>query len=76
VYAGRVGTGFSGKLLDDLYARLSPLVRPTPAFTGNVPTGRGHVWVEPELVVEVRYKEWTGDDLLRPPVFLRVRDDK
>ncbi|HKD18606.1 MAG TPA: DNA ligase D, partial [Thermoanaerobaculia bacterium] len=76
VYAGRVGTGFSGRLLDELYAKLSRAVRPTPAFEGSVPTGRGHVWVEPELVVEVRYKEWTRDDLLRHPVFLRVRDDK
>ncbi|HYX21103.1 MAG TPA: non-homologous end-joining DNA ligase, partial [Thermoanaerobaculia bacterium] len=46
------------------------------AFGGAVPTGRGHAWVEPELVVEVRYKEWTGEGLLRHPVFLRVRDDK
>ncbi|HET7823856.1 MAG TPA: non-homologous end-joining DNA ligase, partial [Anaeromyxobacter sp.] len=36
----------------------------------------GVTWVEPELVVEVRYKERTGDGLLRHPVFLRVRDDK
>jgi len=76
VYAGRAGTGFSEKLLDALYARLAKAVRPKPAFAGAVPTGRGHAWVEPEIVVEVRYKEWTGEGLLRHPVFLRVRDDK
>ena len=41
-----------------------------------MPTGRGHVWVEPEIVAEVRFKEWTGDGLLRHPAFLRLRDDK
>jgi bifunctional non-homologous end joining protein LigD len=76
VYAGRAGTGFSEKLLDTLSARLSKAVRPKPACGGAVPTGRGHAWVEPELVVEVRYKEWTGEGLLRHPVFLRVREDK
>jgi bifunctional non-homologous end joining protein LigD len=76
VYAGRVGTGFSGKLLDELHARLSARMRATPAFGGAVPTGRGHAWVEPEMVVEVRYKERTGEGLLRHPAFLRVRDDK
>ena len=38
--------------------------------------GRGHVWVEPELVCEVRYREWTDEGLLRHPVFLRLREDK
>ena len=77
MYAGRVGTGFSAKLLRELHARLAARVRPGARLRrAPVPTGRGHVWVEPELVVEVRYKEWTGDGLLRHPVFLRVRDDK
>ncbi len=76
VYAGRVGTGFSEKQLAGLYGRLSKKPRSSPAFGGAVPTGRGHVWVEPELVVEVRFKERTTDGLLRHPAFLRVRDDK
>ena len=76
IYGGRVGTGFSDRLLDEIHARLEARVRKTPAFGGAVPTGRGHVWVEPELVVEVRFKEWTGDGLLRHPAFLRVREDK
>jgi bifunctional non-homologous end joining protein LigD len=41
-----------------------------------VPTGSDTFWVEPELVCEVRYKEWTDEALLRQPVFLRFRDDK
>src|SRR5438128_5461492 len=52
-------------------------VRPTPAFTGPVPGGAdGHTWVEPTLVAEVRYKEWTDEGLFRQPVFVRFRDDK
>jgi bifunctional non-homologous end joining protein LigD len=76
LYAGKVGTGFSEKLLADLHARLQPRVRDQPTLGGPVPTGRGHVWVEPELVVEVRFKEWTGEGLLRHPAFLRLREDK
>ena len=76
IYAGRVGTGFSDKLLHEIHARLEKSVRPTPAFGGAVPTGRDHVWVEPELVAEVRFREWTGEGLLRHPAFLRLRDDK
>jgi bifunctional non-homologous end joining protein LigD len=41
-----------------------------------VPSGRGHIWVEPTIAAEVRYKEWTRERLLRQPVFLRLREDK
>jgi bifunctional non-homologous end joining protein LigD len=85
-YAGRVGTGFSESLLEDLYRRLLAKRRKDPPFSGPVPSGArfGHartstgpdVWVEPELVCEVRYKEWTEEGLLRQPAFLGLRDDK
>jgi bifunctional non-homologous end joining protein LigD len=73
-YAGTVGTGFSHEELTTIRARLEPARRATPPVA--VADGRGAVWVEPELVVEVRYKEWTAGGHLRHPVFLRVRDDK
>src|SRR5256884_580144 len=76
VYAGRVGSGFTAAQLKEVSAALERGVRPTPAFTGPVPQDPGHTWVEPTLVVEVRYKEWTDEGLLRQPVFLRFRDDK
>jgi bifunctional non-homologous end joining protein LigD len=76
VYAGRVGTGFSDKQLREIHAQLEKSVRDKPAFGGAVPAGRDHAWVEPKLVVEARFKEWTGEGLLRHPVFLRLRDDK
>jgi bifunctional non-homologous end joining protein LigD len=76
VYAGSVGSGFSGGELDEIRARLDPRSRPAPPCAGAVPRGRGNVWVEPEVVVEVRYREWTREGLLRHPVFARVRADK
>src|SRR5881409_3962908 len=76
VYAGRVGSGFTAAELKDVSADLERSVRPTPAFSGPVPKDAGHTWVEPTLVAEVRYKEWTDEGLLRQPVFVRFRDDK
>ena len=76
VYAGRAGSGFTDKELKDVTALLESGIRPTPAFTGPVPPDDGHTWVEPTLVAEVRYKEWTNEGLLRQPVFVRFRDDK
>ncbi|HEY4596728.1 MAG TPA: DNA ligase D, partial [Thermoanaerobaculia bacterium] len=74
MYAGTVGTGFNREDDKVIRARLTPLRRAAPP----VPVGdvRGAVWVEPEMVVEVRYKEWTEGGHLRQPVFLRVREDK
>jgi len=74
-YAGSVGTGFDGAMLRELKRRLSPTVVERPAAEGT-PRDRNAVWVEPALVVEVRYLEWTDEGLLRHPVFLRIRDDK
>ena len=76
VYAGRVGSGFTAAELKDVSAALERSVRPTPAFSGPVPKDAGHTWVEPTLLAEVRYKEWTNEGLLRQPVFVRFRDDK
>ena len=76
LFAGAVGSGFEERQLSALHARLSARRRATPPCRGPVPRGRGVTWVEPELVVEVRYRERTGDGLLRQPVFVRVRDDK
>jgi bifunctional non-homologous end joining protein LigD len=71
-----VGSGFSEQQLQETAQRLAALRRSTPACAGATPKGKQHAWVEPREVVEVRYKEWTQDHLLRQPVFLRFRDDK
>jgi bifunctional non-homologous end joining protein LigD len=75
-YAGRVGTGFADRVAEALRHRLDTERRKLPAATGDVPKGREHVWTNPAIVCEVRYKEWTAAGQLRHPVFVRVRDDK
>ena len=73
-YVGTVGTGFKGEDFAAIYPRLDAIRRPKPVVAA-APRG-ATVWVEPEMVVEVRYQKWTEDGRLRGPVFLRVRDDK
>jgi bifunctional non-homologous end joining protein LigD len=53
----------------------SPPVRPS-AWVDSLPDMKGTTWVEPELVAEVKFTEWTPDGVLRHPVFVRFRDDK
>jgi bifunctional non-homologous end joining protein LigD len=74
-YAGKVGTGFDGRMLADLMARFRPLVRDTPPFA-DAPRERGVTWLEPRLVAQIGFTEWTGDGRLRHPTFLGPRDDK
>src|SRR5437763_3438933 len=76
VYGGPGGSGVPDAELKDVSAALERGIRPTPAFSGPVPQDAGHTWVEPALIAEVRYKEWTDEGLLRQPVFVRFRDDK
>jgi bifunctional non-homologous end joining protein LigD len=75
-YAGRAGSGFSDTQLTQVKARLAAIRRAEPACGGTIPTEKGITWVEPQLVCEVEYTEWTEEGLLRQPVFLRFRDDK
>jgi len=76
VYVGRAGSGFTDKELKDVAKALESLKRDTPAVTGAIPKDKDTTWIEPKLVAEVRFKEWTPEALLRHPVFLRWRDDK
>src|SRR5262249_3436763 len=80
VYVGNVGTGFDENTIEGLLRRLRPLVRRDTPFAA-VPTmpkvRKGDVvWVDPELVCEVRFTEWTHDGRLRAPVYLGLREDK
>ena len=79
-WAGNVGTGFTEDEIDELLARLKPLERPdSPLVTEpKMPRVRKSDvrWVEPELVVEVEFVEWTHEGRLRFPTFLGVREDK
>ncbi|HWV86906.1 MAG TPA: DNA ligase D [Capillimicrobium sp.] len=76
-YAGRVGTGFTDRTLDELRERLEPLRTDHSPF-GHHPQGlpRNVQWVTPSLLAEVEYGEWTSDGLLRHPSFKGLRADK
>jgi bifunctional non-homologous end joining protein LigD len=86
VYAGRAGTGIKQAELGRLWRRLQPPLA-TPDMPLEVPPPRStrfrsplvlsrvH-WVRPELVVEVKYLSWTGDNLLRQVVYEGLREDK
>ncbi len=75
-YVGHVGTGFSQKVLSELHARLEKLARKTSPFDAPLDVNGSPHWVKPELVVEVRFTEWTRDGLLRHPAYLGPRPDK
>jgi bifunctional non-homologous end joining protein LigD len=79
-WAGNVGTGFDDAEIDRLLAKLRPLQRKTSPFPEppKMPrVRRGDVvWVEPELVAEIRFAEWTHDGRLRAPVYVGLREDK
>ena len=77
VFAGKIGTGFNTKLLIDLRARLDQLEIPKTPFSRAVglPRLRAH-WVQPEIVVQVGFIEWTVHGKLRHPRLLGVRKDK
>jgi bifunctional non-homologous end joining protein LigD len=72
----RVGSGFDDAMQDRLWKQLQPLVRTDSPFGDTGPRGRGNAWVEPRLVCEVRFTEWTSDGGLRHPIFIGMRTDK
>jgi bifunctional non-homologous end joining protein LigD len=79
-YAGNVGTGFNDEEIEKLLAKLRPLEHPTAPFdeVPKMPKVRKGdvVWVEPKLVAEVEFVEWTHDGRLRAPSYQGLREDK
>ena len=76
VYAGKVGTGFSRQTLTSLHATLAGLEQDRPPFGhGRLPRSGVH-WVQPRLVAQVGFSEWTTGGELRHPRFQGLRDDK
>ena len=77
-YAGKVGTGFSDATLDDLAGRLLPLERPEAPVPGPLPRAQvaGARWVDPVMVGEVTFGEWTPQLRLRHPSWRGLRPDK
>ncbi len=81
IYIGHVGGGFAANHLRDIRQRLDPLIQGESPFvlkSRNLAgrDDRGITWVKPKLVCEVALSGWTGDRVMRQPVFLRLREDK
>jgi bifunctional non-homologous end joining protein LigD len=78
IFAGKVGTGYTGAIARDLRRRLEPLRQRETPFVRRPEgwLGRGAHWVRPELVAEVAFTEWTRDGKVRHPSFQGLREDK
>lgn len=74
-YAGKVGAGFDADDLRRIGTRLRANERDDSPFK-TAPRESARHWVEPRLVAEIGFTEWTGDGRLRHPVFLGLREDK
>jgi bifunctional non-homologous end joining protein LigD len=75
-YVGHSGTGFDDAELTRVWRLLKGRETRESPFSSRVPTNERPHWVRPELVVQVRFTEWTDDNKLRHPVYLGLRDDK
>ncbi|HEY3784380.1 MAG TPA: non-homologous end-joining DNA ligase [Steroidobacteraceae bacterium] len=74
-YAGHAGSGLTEPVIADIGKRSAGLGRRSSPFADKVPLHRPTRWLEPELVAEVSFADWTPDGMLRAPVFMRLRED-
>jgi bifunctional non-homologous end joining protein LigD len=75
-YAGKVGTGFNAAMIESLSEAMAPLAVDKPALAVPRAALRGSHWIEPKLVGEVAFTEFTSDGVLRHPSFIALREDK
>jgi bifunctional non-homologous end joining protein LigD len=74
-FAGHVGSGLDDAAIATLRERTATLVRRSSPFEAKPPLHRPTTWLDPQLVAEVTFSEWTRDGVLRAPVFVRLRED-
>ena len=75
-YAGKVGTGFNGALIEELMERMEPLAIDKAPVEVPRADRKGAHWIEPKLVAEINFTEFTSDGVLRHPSFIALREDK
>ena len=75
-YAGKVGTGFNTAMIQDLSERMKALAVDDPPAEVPRAARRGSHWIEPKLVAEIAFTEFTSDGVLRHPSFIALREDK
>ena len=75
-YIGKCGTGFTESTLKDLYTKLKPLFTAKSPLDEKIPIRDKIQWVNPKVVCQVKFSEWTQDQHLRHPVYLGIRIDK
>ena len=76
VYAGHVGTGFDHAALKSIYEKMQPLRTDKKPFDQKLKDENATTWLNPKLVGEVKFTEWTSEAEMRHPVFLGLRTDK
>jgi bifunctional non-homologous end joining protein LigD len=75
-YSGKVGSGYTEKILEDLESKLTKIESKTSPFI-DAPRLPGKIhWVKPKLLAQIKFSEWTETDSMRHPVFLGLREDK
>jgi bifunctional non-homologous end joining protein LigD len=75
-YAGHTGTGFTHKTLKEVWDKLEPLITEKSPFDIKPKTRFPATWVQPKLICEVKFQEWTQGHIMRVPVFMGLRTDK
>jgi bifunctional non-homologous end joining protein LigD len=75
IYAGKVGTGYDDRTIAHLMSLFKPLERASSPFSEPVDVREAH-WLEPKLVAQIGFEEWTNSGKLRQPRYEGLRDDK